>query len=141
MASQTQMSIESIMLAICEQMIPMIKADDSVTAKDISEAILAALTETKIIIEMPHAHRVFTEKQTETQTKFGAQARKNASDWHAVKAIPEELAFWVATAKLVPKKPDAKLALSAWNVFSMFGGDKSRVPTAVGGVIARPNKK
>ena len=133
-------TIENIMTSICEQMIPMIKSDETVTAKDISEAILAALTEAKITIEMPHVSRVATEKQIETRTQFGAQARKNASDWHVVKTIPEELAFWVATAKLVPKKADAKV-LSTWNVFSMFGGDKSRVPTAVDGVIARPNKK
>jgi hypothetical protein len=136
----TQMSIDSVMLAICEQMIPMIKTDPTITAKDISEAILAALTEAKITFEIPHVSRVATEKQIETRTQFGAQARKNATDWHIVKTIPEELAFWVATAKLVPKKADAKV-LSTWNVFSMFGGDKSRVPTAVDGVIARPNKK
>jgi hypothetical protein len=131
--TQSQMSIETVMLAICEQMIPMITPDYTLTAKQCSEAIFDALAEANITIEMPHVPRV----STETQTK----ARKNASNWHAVKAIPEELAYWFAITRMVPNKPNSYRVLSTWNVFSMFGGDKSRVPTPINGVIARPNKK
>ena len=115
---------DTVMDAICEQMIPMIKSD--ATAKDISEAILTALTEAKITL-LPH--------------KSETHALKNMSYWHAVKTKKiknfMDMEFQKCWEKTYSEKPD-HMEWWEWRyALEKFAGRRLPfLPT----VFARPSK-